>query len=278
MARHRRGASDTPVSFFSFQDVMMCMIGVTLITTLILILQLGRVAQAALAVGQSRIHDESQAQIMSLTAVKDALSKRIRKAEEARGVSTDARLSRKVGTLLELGEALEQAKASITNAREELIDIAGEAKADQRALLVLELIQQRDELLEKLEELNQRRMISYLVDKMEPIHPLVTEISSARIVMSLDRSRESPMSIVEDDPATAAESIIAIFQAYPQTSSLYLLLVVKPSGIPVLKELMRRVATDPALAGIQVGIDLIPEDHWTTNAFPAPLEQGGASP
>jgi len=215
---------------------------------------------------------------MSLTAVKDALSKRIRKAEEARGVSTDARLSRKVGTLLELGEALEQAKASITNAREELIDIAGEAKADQRALLVLELIQQRDELLEKLEELNQRRMISYLVDKMEPIHPLVTEISSARIVMSLDRSRESPMSIVEDDPAAAAESIIAIFQAYPQTSSLYLLLVVKPSGIPVLKELMRRVAADPALAGIQVGIDLIPEDHWTTNAFPAPLEQGGASP
>ena len=86
------------------------------------------------------------------------------------------------------------------------------------------------------------------------------------------------MSIVEDDPATAAESIIAIFQAYPQTSSLYLLLVVKPSGIPVLKELMRRVAADPALAGIQVGIDLIPEDHWTTNAFPAPLEQGGASP
>ena len=144
------------------------MIGVTLITTLILILQLGRVAQAALAVGQSRIHDESQAQIMSLTAVKDALSKRIRKAEEARGVSTDARLSRKVGTLLELGEALEQAKASITNAREELIDIAGEAKADQRALLVLELIQQRDELLEKLEELNQRRMISYRQNGADP--------------------------------------------------------------------------------------------------------------
>jgi hypothetical protein len=43
MARGRRG-SDNPVSFFSFQDVMMCTIGVTIVITMILVLQLGAAA------------------------------------------------------------------------------------------------------------------------------------------------------------------------------------------------------------------------------------------
>ena len=36
-----RGRRDSPVSFFSFQDVMVCTIGLTLLITLLLILQIG---------------------------------------------------------------------------------------------------------------------------------------------------------------------------------------------------------------------------------------------
>lgn len=278
MARHRRGSDESPVTFFSFQDVMMCMIGVTIITTLILILQLGRAAQAALVAGQSQLHDETDARIVSLAAVKDALAKRLHETEAAQEVSAEAKLARAVGTLHELGEALEDARAASVQAREQLVSIASEAKFDQRALLVLELMRQRDELREKLQALEQRRMITYLVDHSEPIRPLVTEISSARIVLSLDRSRESPLCIVEGDPSLAAETIVRYFQSHPQASTAYLLFVVKPSGIPVLEALMRRLAADPALADIQIGIDLIPEDHWTTHAFPARQDEGGASP
>lgn len=278
MARHRRGADETPVSFFSFQDVMMCMIGVTMITTLILILQLGRVVQTKMVAQKSQLHRETAARIASLTAVNAALLTRLREAEEARGVSTESKLARAVGTIHDLGDALQKAKSEIGQAREQLVDIASEAKADQRALLVLEFMRQRDELREKLEALEQRRMITYLVDQAEPLHPLVTEISSARVVLSVDRSRESPLCVVESDPALAADAIVTHFRTHPQTSSMYLLLVVKPSGIPVLEELMTRLAADPALAEIQVGIDLIPEDHWTTHAFPGRVEQGGATP
>lgn len=256
----------------------MCMIGVTIITTLILILQLGRAAQATLAAGQSRLHDETDARIVSLEAVKEALEKRRREAEEAREVSAEARLSRAVGTLRELGDALDDARTAAVQAREQLVSIANEAKVDQRALLVLELMRQRDDLQEKLNALEQRRMITYLVDQAEPIRPLVTEISSARIVLSLDCSRETPLCIVEGDPFLAADAIVRYFQSHPQAATAYLLLVVKPSGIPALEELMRRLAADPALADIQIGIDLIPEDHWTTHAFPARQEQGGGSP
>ena len=40
MGRSRRG-DESPMSFFSFQDVMMCTIGVTIVITMVLILQIG---------------------------------------------------------------------------------------------------------------------------------------------------------------------------------------------------------------------------------------------
>ncbi|NBS43309.1 MAG: hypothetical protein EBT34_06170, partial [Acetobacteraceae bacterium] len=67
MARSRRG-SDSPVSFFSFQDVMMCTIGVTIVITMLLVLQLGAaaakvetVAATSASEGRSALDAEARA-------------------------------------------------------------------------------------------------------------------------------------------------------------------------------------------------------------------------
>ena len=47
----------------------------------------------------------------------------------------------------------------------------------------------------------------------------------------------------------------------------YLLIVLKPSGIPAWEKLMAEIRDDPGYEDISTGLDLIPEAQWTSDAF-----------
>ena len=66
MGRSRHG-DESPMSFFSFQDVMMCTIGVTIVITMVLILQIG-----ALPRGLDLIEEDSYTSDRFRPAVKEA--------------------------------------------------------------------------------------------------------------------------------------------------------------------------------------------------------------
>lgn len=267
MARGRRGVDESPVSFFSFQDVMMCTIGITIITTLILILQLGRTAAAArppLALAASE-----GAELSRLVATQEALTEQISQIELGREADSDRKLSNDVMVILLTAGELERKRTEVLLAREELEKLLRTAKADEKALLALELMRRRDDLQDELKDLSNRRRVVYLVAPSEPLTPLVTELSSARVVMSTDQSREAPLSITSGDAEAAARAILAVFKSMPDRDRRYLLLVVKPSGIPTYLRLHELLNTDPDVRGVRVGLDLIPEDYWTTDEFPA---------
>jgi hypothetical protein len=71
-----RGRRDSPVSFFSFQDVMVCTIGLTLLITLLLILQIGTsVAEAAASTEPiARTIDERDALAEQAEALRERLA------------------------------------------------------------------------------------------------------------------------------------------------------------------------------------------------------------
>lgn len=269
MARGKRGADESPVSFFSFQDVMMCTIGITIITTLILILQLGRSAAASLPEDDPARLTPEHAELQRLRAAHDLLSEELREQELSRDTDAERKLARDALSLHVTGEELARLREEIAKDSKRLRQLVDRQRADSRALVALELMEQRDRLQEQLRELNNRRRIVYLVAPSESLIPLVTEISGGRVVVSTDQSREAPLALPSSDPAEAARSILAVFRSLPDSNRRYFLLVLKPSGIPVYLHLKALLAADPSTRDIRIGLDMIPEDCWTTDEFPA---------
>jgi len=256
----------------------MCMIGVTIITTLILMLQVGRTAAATMSTTNRMNQKDPADQLAALKSVQAALRQRLSDAENARQVNSEVRLAQDVAAIDQTAVELDRLKQEIAKSHDELVKIAQEARADQRALIALELMRRRDELQVALQEISHRRRITYIVDASEQRRPLVTEISSARVVVSAEQSSGAPEAVPAGDPAATAQAIIAIFRSQPDVARRYLLLVLKPSGIPTYLRLIELLRADPALQDIQVGLDLIPEDHWTNDEFPARDVSGGGTP
>lgn len=270
MARGRRRAADeTPVSFFSFQDVMMCTIGITLISTMILIMQLGRAAAASAPRSMPRGTVEVDAELARLLVAHEEISRALgrdirERKDDAEGVLASAAIR-----LPGIDEDLRRLRREIEEARARRNEALVRASQDTEALLAARLEEERDRLRDQIRELSGRRRIVYLRAPTETRLPLVVEISSARVVISPDQSREPAISLSAGDPGMAAKQVIAFFKSMPDRDSRYLLVVLKPSGIPVHLRLREALREDPEMRGVPNGLDLIPEDYWTDDLFPA---------
>ncbi len=269
MPRGRRGGDESPVSFFSFQDVMMCTIGMTIISTLVLILQLGRSAAAARPIEMVAVDPALERRAGSTRMARNALESRVTEAEMLRGTDSAGSLGEDRSRLMRAKEALDRLKAEQERKRGQLRALVEASRDDDRAIVAVDLMERRDDLLAQLRELNDRRRIVYLAAPEEPLRPLVTEVSGGRIVVSADQSRENPAAIDGTDPDAAARRAFAALRSQPGLGSHYFLLVVKPSGIPAYRRLKELLASDPVTRDVRIGLDLIPEDCWTNDQFPA---------
>lgn len=268
MPRSRRADDEAPVTFFAFQDVMMCTIGITLITTVLLVLQLGQKVTLAAPDATGSSHDGGDAERRGNATVL-ALTQTVRDLEARRNTDADRQLVRDVVALKSTSEQLDQARVEVGEAREKLQERLRLARADQQALLALELMTRRDALLEQLEEVSQRRRVAYLVAPSDAVTPLVLEVSQARLVMSTDRTGEPAMSLDVQDADSAARAIVELILSQPNLERHYLLVVLKPSGIPMYWKLSTLLGADPRTQHLRIGLDLIPEDYWTADEFPA---------
>ena len=265
--RGRRRGEESPVSFFSFQDVMMCTIGITIISTLVLILRLGRAAAGA----ADPVADAPPApnELATLDEARRLLAQRISREELDRDLGAEERLARDALALHMTAEDLARLEREVLESRSRFRKALQDQRADSRALVALELMERRDELRAQLRELDSRRRIVYLVAPSDPVRPMVTEVSGGRVVVSTDQAREAPMALPSANPEQSASAIAAVFRSLPDRDRRYFLLVVKPSGIPTYLRLKAMLAAEPDLRDVRVGLDLIPEDCWTTDEFPA---------
>lgn len=269
MPRGRRRGEESPVSFFSFQDVMMCTIGMTIISTLVLILQLGRSAAAERPAERAVTQPEAERRVESLRRARASLEVRVTDAELERSGDAVHRLGEDRSRIFVGKESLDRLRREQEEKRARLKAIVQASKADDRAIVAVELMERRDELQAQLRDLNSRRRIVYLVAPSDTVLPMVTEIAGGRVVVSTDQAKEAPMALPSGDPEQAARAILAVFRSLPDRDRRYFLLVVKPSGIPTYLRLKALLAGDPATRDVRIGLDLIPEDCWTTDEFPA---------
>ena len=143
--RPSRQSSENPVSFFSFQDVMMCTIGVTIVITMVLILQVGSAAKVVEAeVAQSKVDvGKSRAELASAAGVLKQRLDRLAQTHSPNQAMVRGALRQDLRSELERRERVTTEKQKTEEKVREMVALSS---ADPSAIEAAELIRQRDEL------------------------------------------------------------------------------------------------------------------------------------
>jgi hypothetical protein len=252
MARSRRG-SDSPVTFFSFQDVMMCTIGVTIVITMLLALQLG----AAAAKVETVVAQADPSARSALEREARALRERLESAAaRLGGNSAQATAELRQRTLAE-NERAETLRKRHDDLLRRVRTEAARAAADPVAVEAADLLQRREELEDRLRTDTLRRRVTYLVAEED------------RLVAGTTLERDTPLAIPLADPETAAATLASWIASLPDPDRRSILFVVKPSGVAAWRALREPMAAQPSLRDLPSGLDLIPEGAFTSDRFRA---------
>ncbi|MCE9620173.1 MAG: hypothetical protein K8R92_09720 [Planctomycetes bacterium] len=269
--RPSRQSNDNPVSFFSFQDVMMCTIGVTIVITMTLILQVGAAATAVELVAAESKADlgKSRAELATEAA---GLKERLNRAAQSHAPNQAmARGALRQDLRSEL-EKRDRAAAVEKETEQKVREAVALSSADPSAIEAAELIRKRDELEERLASTQLRRRVTYLLAE-DDRKPVIIEVSGSQLVAGTNSELDSPLALPLNDAQTASALLKQWIQSLPDASKRTLLFVVKPSGVAMWRDITRKFAEDPQLGALPRGLDLIEEDSYTSERFrPAATE------
>jgi len=264
MGRSRRG-DESPMSFFSFQDVMMCTIGVTIVITMVLILQIGADAAVVEATESQAKADlpKSRAELASEAAgLKDRLNAAAQKKSPNQAIVRGT-LRQELRSELDKRQRATDEKKKVEMQVREMVALSS---ADPSAIEAAELIRKRDELEERLASTQLRRRITYLLAE-DDRKPVIIEVSGAQLVAGTNAEQDSPLAIPLNDPATASALLKQWIQSLPDPTKRTLLFVVKPSGVAMWRDISQTFADDNELSSLPRGLDLIEEESYTSDRF-----------
>lgn len=269
-----RGRRDSPVSFFSFQDVMVCTIGLTLLITLLLILQVGTSAAEAVASAEPIARTVDDADELADRAAR--LRARLAELEARASKDPNEELARIRSRLRALDGDLRRLRLELETADASLAESLRVGSLDADEAVAEAIVAKRDRLKEDLAAIEARRRIVYLVAPDEAHPPTVAEISAARSIVSFDQEREAPIALAASDPREQARRILEVFTSRRDWRDRTLLVVLKPSGLATYRALLEAIVNDPRYGEVVLGLDLVGEDRFTSDAFPSPRRDGDA--
>ena len=271
-----RGRRDSPVSFFSFQDVMVCTIGLTLLITLLLILQVGTSAAEAVASAEPIARTVDDADELADRAAR--LRARLAELEARASKDPNEELARLRSRMRALDGDLRRLRLELETADASLAESLRVGSLDADEAVAEAIVAKRDRLKEDLAAIEARRRIVYLVAPDEAHPPTVAEISAARSIVSFDQEREAPIALAASDPREQARRILEVFTSRRDWRDRTLLVVLKPSGLATYRALLEAIVNDPRYGEVVLGLDLVGEDRFTSDAFPSPRRDGDAPP
>ena len=264
MGRSRHG-DESPMSFFSFQDVMMCTIGVTIVITMVLILQIGADA-AVVEATESQANADLTKSRGELASEAAGLKQRLDRAAQAKSPNqalVRGALRQELRSELDKRERATREKKKV---EEQVREVLAQLSADPSAIEASELIRKRDELEERLATTQLRRRVTYLLAEDDRL-PVIIEVSGAQLVAGTNSEQDSPLAIPLNDPATAAVLLKQWIQSLPNPTKRTLLFVVKPSGVALWRDISQAFAQDAQIGALPRGLDLIEEDSYTSDRF-----------
>jgi hypothetical protein len=269
----RRRSSVVPVSFFSFQDLLLCLIGIAIVIAMTLVLQVTNAAVQAVNAAAERSDvtiplDERERALRERVAVLVAALKEAAQRPDVDPLAERTSLRREL--LLKAGEleALEIRAETLENQlRELLVENPGAAELRE----YLELVRIRDGLAAQLQAMEQRKEISFIIDRTETVRPIVMELSSGRIVVT-DINAGVPYRIAAGTEEAQCNQALRLYDRLRDGQPAYVLMIVTPSGIPMYSKLYSAILALPEVTRPRVGLDLIPEGSFVARQFPGRAE------
>lgn len=273
----RRGGAESPVTFFSFQDVMLSLIGITIVIAVILVLQITKRAvdavESARTIQASSIPgDDRQRTLREQIA---SLEFAVREAQKRPDIDPLSRRATLRQELLGASGQLAELQRRADELSRQLRDLTLQHPDAGAVVQATELLRRRDALVSELETIERRRRISYIIDSAASGQPILLEISASRIV-ACDLSADGvAFRIAAGTPAAQVNDAIEFYRTVAQGSDAYLLLVVKPSGIAQYWSLLGAIEALPESERPRIGLDLIAEGGYVSEVFPSTLLEEG---
>jgi len=268
----RQTGIGNPASFFSFQDIMMCCIGIMVLLSAVFILQLKPVIQAAAAIAT-----QEQKKLSSITAPLhskvESLEIKVRTAEALSARDLDSELAEKETELKKLAFNKQAAVERLNRMFAGVQEQRKTEPLDPKASTALALLDLRDALIKQLEETNQRRRLTFLIRKSDGKRTRVFEVSASRIVEAYAESKSASQLFVFSTVDEGTEYLLQRIQdAYQARDAI--LVALKPSGAQLYIQFEKKFEEKSRKwSDLSYGIDFIGEDKWISDEHPA--AQGG---
>ena len=259
----RRTGIGAPASFFSFQDILFCCLGIMVLMSAVMTLLMRPVTQTLASAASAATTPVGRSVEVSHRI--EGLQRELQRLNEARNRDLDAELAELRQRLQDDGQALQVSVDRLQRLVDNVKAKRRNDPLDPEALAALQLLEQRDELSRKLQEMESRRRLVFLQrGAAKPTR--VFEISGSRIVEAMAQGESGALVHPIAGPKPGAE-LLAERMGEARQSGQGVLLAVKPSGRGVLDALLemavaRRVNLD------RVGREPIPEDRWISDNAP----------
>jgi len=257
----RRRSSESPVSFFSFQDLMTGTIGVMILIALILVLWLTEVVESVEAYVAREPTQESdelatlRSEVMTLELSFARQTMAVESITDTTEMHPDRRLAQLRLRLRTLYEEIEARKEEIAEKTAELRTMVEGEYSDESATTESRHLQQQLEQLEAtLEERRRSDRLVYIASQSFALQPLLIEMSSGAIRVSGTSDAETVIEFTDEELALRLERALAWLEGFSD-EEFYCLLLLKPSGLPLYEQLRAALVEK----GFQIGVDLMPE-------------------
>ncbi len=266
-----RRSAEAPVTFFSFQDVLLSLIGITILVTVLLIIssmvQAVETVQQAVSAAQS--DPASAATVNALKERRDQLTEALRRAQRRPNEDPAARRASLRQEVLAAREELDDLKREIEQLEKSLRDILLRHPEAGAARRFQSLEERRQELESELEREQRRRQVTYLLGDSPKGMPVGVEVSSRGfLVFSVEKGGGALMVSADGSLTAIAEAATVIAGGKP----FYLLFVVKPSGIDHYRGIVVERNAMPEALRPGMGLDLVAESSILDGAMPGRQE------
>lgn len=264
MARRSRHNQGVPISLFSFQDVMMSIMGILVLITLMMALDLWRTASVAQAAEEIQPTTVVTGDLPQLEAAEQELRKQYEEAmamlSGLAGLSGDQKqqIQRRLDELAKLQKLVQEIEKKIID-QSAAARAHGSGKQDKQKKLqvIVEMEQRVAQLKAESDELRRNPRITYLIQKQagQKKAPLLIEWSGRRAGVGSPNPRESAIWIDLPDPAARVQLVMAVVGNYDR-EAFYVVVLLKPSGFDSYETLLPIIQK----RGYDTGIEMVAEE------------------
>ncbi len=266
-----RRQAQAPVTFFSFQDVLLSLIGITILVTVLLIISsmVQAVETVEHAISAAAADPASAELTKAMEDRRDQLIEVVRRAERRQHDDPAAKRATLRQELLASGEALDDLEREVAELEKALRDLILRHPDAGSAKRYMSLEQQRQELESQLEREQRRRQVTYLLGDLPQGVPVGTEVSARGfVVFSLEQGKGA-MLVSATAGITDLKQVAATMAG---GKPFYMLFIVKPSGIDHFRAMVAERAQLAEADRPPMGLDLVAETAVVVGALPGAPE------